>query len=127
MQKENISNTYLRYMKRIFILTCIISCVGILLYFKYETEKYPVVCLNQKELFGENNSNLKDFKIENGELVSLTSDPWIEYTLENRMLVKVIELEYTGVETKDDVGNIFNTETWENQEYKLKNGKILIY
>lgn len=127
MQRENISNAYFRYMKRIFILTCIISCVGILLYFRYETEKYPVVYLDQEELFGENNSNLKDFKIENGELISLSGDPWIEYTLKNRMLVKVIELEYTGVETKDDVGNIFNTETWENQEYKLKNGKTLIY
>lgn len=89
--------------------------------------QYPLVVLEQDELYGEADQNLKDFeRIDNG-LLSTSQDPWIAYTLPERANVKIIELHFKGISQEGLWGEVYDTETWTSNSYDLKNGKVRIY
>lgn len=111
----------------IIILTLIIFCIGSGIYIKTLLDLYPEVEISQQELYGKKNEKLKDFDITKDGLVSTTGDPWIEYTLDQRTTVRVIELDFSNVLQEKQWGEVIDMETWTRQSYDLKNGRVLVY
>lgn len=89
--------------------------------------RYPQIVLSRSELYGEADQNLKDFQVSGDGLVSMSSDPWIEYQLSESVKVRVIELVVHGVEQDNISGEIYDMDTWECVTYELKNGHIMVF
>ena len=45
-------------------------------YFYIMSKKYPEIKISQEQFYGKQNENLKDFKVEDGKIISLSGDPW---------------------------------------------------
>lgn len=57
------------------------------------TSKYQQLSIKETDLLGKNNESLKDFRLQNdGSIISETDDPWIEYTLEEAMYIKSVDI-----------------------------------
>ena len=103
---------------------------GILIYIFYSwtyMQKFPQVELSRNDLYIEHEENLKDFLISDSELMATTNDPWIYYTLEEKVSVKVIEIDALGINSLGGMGQVFDTDTWESIRQRLKVGKNYIY
>ena len=43
------------------------------------SKKYPEIKISQEQFYGKQNENLKDFKVEDGKIISLSGDPWVTW------------------------------------------------
>ena len=48
-------------------------------YFYIMSKKYPEIKISQEQFYGKQNENLKDFKVEDGKIISLSGDPWVTW------------------------------------------------
>lgn len=108
-------------------ISILFLCTLSVIYIKVLSDLYPEVELTQEELFGDEYQNLKDLDITQDSLMSVTGDPWIEYILDKRTNVKVIELDFSQVTEEGYWGEIYDMETWTSHSYDLKNGKVFVW
>lgn len=108
-------------------ISILFLCALSVTYIKVLFDLYPEVELTQEELYGERNQNLKDFVFSQAGLTSITGDPWIEYVLDKRTNIKVIELDFSGVTAEANWGEIWDMETWTSHSYDLKNGRVFVW
>ena len=106
-------------------LIMIAICLAANFYMQDIQNSYPEYVLSQEELY--ESLNLKDFKVEGNRIISLTGDPWITYKLDEKVIVKVIELDFGEIQQGNYWGEIFDTDTWSTHRYYLKKGKVLVY
>lgn len=88
--------------------------------------RYPTVEISRAELYGEDGGNLKDFEINGEGIISLSSDPWIEYSLQQQIRVNAIEIDMQEIE-ENLTGEIFDMNTWESVTFPLKNGRVIVF
>ncbi|MDE7330693.1 MAG: hypothetical protein K2O16_00410 [Lachnospiraceae bacterium] len=105
------------------LLGLIIYIVCVLFYL----QSYPQKRLTNDELYIEHEENLKDFLISDSELMATTNDPWISYTLEEKVPVKVIEIDVSDINDLGGMGQVSDTDTWKYIRQRLKVGKNYIY
>lgn len=98
-----------------------------LVYASVLCRKYKPVKIGREAFYGEENQNLKDFIWEGDHLRSVSGDPWVECELKDAMDIRVIELNLKSVEKQGMRGEIFDQETWESEEFRVRNGKIFIF
>lgn len=61
------------YEKKLILLICSES------YFYIMSKKYPEIKISQEQFYGKQNENLKDFKVEDGKIISLSGAPWVTW------------------------------------------------
>ena len=106
-----------------FIVIVVSSIYGTLF-----LHQYPNITLTRSELYGNDYSNLKDFSVEkDGRLFSLSSDPWISYSLTEAVPIAIIDINASDVDDKGGYVHIFDTDTWSDKSGKLLNGFNLYY
>lgn len=105
----------------------VLICAGT--YFGMLCRNYQEVALSQEEFYGEENQNLKDFKVEDAKLVSYSGDPWITCILKETTNIKVIELDIDieDIGKKKLYGEIFDMESWESNRFRIHNGRIFVF
>ena len=125
----DLKDRFIKYQtqKYIFLLSIIAVIVYFAVYLLYSFCQYPQLILNQASLYGEQSQNLKDFEIEGKGIRSTSSDPWIEYHLDQPVKIKVIELDISGITEDTLEGRIFDTDTWNSVAYHVKNGKLHVF
>lgn len=97
------------------------------IYFYSLCTKYQEIKINQNRFYGSENQNLKDFKVENGKLTSLTGDPWVTCILDEKIDIKLIEIDIEDIEKKHSYAEIFDMEEWTSKRVRLHNGKVLVF
>lgn len=112
--------------KKIVMISLLMVSLLAGIYLAYLFRICPEIVMEQEELYGEDNKNLKDLQILNEGLYSTSGDPWIEYCLQEPIHVKTLEIEFSGIEENGLWGEIYNMDTWESEVYTLKNGTVRI-
>lgn len=103
----------------------ILICAGI--HFCILCRNYPQLSFSQEDFYGEENQYLKDFRVEDGRLVSGSADPWVTCVLEEAFNIKVIELCIEDLEERELYGEIFDMESWESNQFRIHNGRIFVF
>lgn len=88
--------------------------------------KYAQLVIEKTELFGENNENLKDFRLEgDGSIVSESGDPWIEYVLDELQYVESVDIIIDDVNPDRTYAQVFlilEDGTWITQLFYIHSG-----
>lgn len=96
-------------------------------YFYIMSKKYPEIKISQEQFYGKQNENLKDFKVEDGKIVSLSGDPWVICILDDAINVLVIELDVENLENRGLQAEVFDMEEWTSKRVRLHTGKVLVF
>lgn len=97
------------------IICCILLC-----------QKFPSQKISPLELYGINNSNLKDFNLSNNTLFSTSTDPWITYDTSFNHPILTIDIIQSNIQTRNLRANIYDTASWKHITYSPTNGHNLI-
>lgn len=90
-------------------------------------QKYSQIELSRNDLYIEHEENLKDFIVTDSGLMATSSDPWISYSLEEKIPVKVIEYDVADIDSLGGKCLVFDVDAWLYTGKSLKSGKNYIY
>lgn len=112
--------------RRIMVISSIVLVILTGLYLHALCQKFPQMEIPLTEFYGKEEQNLKDFKNTKEGLISVSSDPWVEYHLKEKTKIRMIELEFSNVTRTDLWGEVFDMDTGKSHSYDLKNGKVFL-
>ena len=112
--------------KKILSISFLIQILFLVGYLLCLFRNYPEQTIGRKQLYGEQNENLKDFEVVGDGIRSTSGDPWIEFSLKQEENIKIIELDFSGVAAEGQWGCVWDMDTWEYNGYQLKNGKVFL-
>lgn len=117
----------LRGLARVIAAASIFLLVGTFIYAQILHIRYPEIRLAGTELYGDHDEHLKDLEWRGDLLYSTSGDPWISYSLDEPVPVRLIEIDQSSISTDDCTGMIFDTTAWTIHSYDVKNGRTIVY
>ncbi|MCI8570061.1 MAG: hypothetical protein HFI43_01455 [Lachnospiraceae bacterium] len=119
-------NNFLKFLLKMAILVLVGTTIYIFYSWPY-LQKYPQIELSKNDLYIEHEENLKDFVVTDSGLMATSSDPWISYSLEEKIPVKVIEYDVADINSLGGKCLVFDNDAWLYTGKSLKNGRNYIY
>lgn len=97
------------------------------IYFQMLGTGYQEVEMDQSQFYGRDNQNLKDFDWNDGRLTSLSGDPWVTCILDEKVDIRVIDIDISDLEKNGMYAQIFDMQDWSSKRVRLHTGKVLVF